>query len=78
MMADQALIVSLILLSIFTIGFCFGAFIAAKTRPFLVLERLFLCAAWASPILFLSMWNQTFVILASIGYLGGSIVFWRK
>jgi hypothetical protein len=77
-MADLALIVSLILLSILTIGFCFGAFIATKTRPFLTLERVFLSFMWAAPILFLSMWNQAFVVWALIGYVGGSIVFWRK
>lgn len=77
-MEDLALTVSLILLAILVGAFCYGGFIVTKTKPFLLVERLFLAAAWGAPLLALGFINQVLMIWAIIGYAGGALVFWRK
>ena len=77
-MQDLALLVTIILLMVLAIGFCFGSLIATKTRSFFTLERLFLSVIWSSPIFFLSLWNQVIMVWVLIGYVSGTIIFWRK
>lgn len=77
-MESLALTVSIILVVILVIGFSLGGFIATKTRPFLWTERVGLLILWGVPFGVLGFINSALLIWALIGYLGGSLVFWRK